>query len=144
MSVIDTFVDGMGNLFKNPILFVPWAIFFLISLVFSFAIGVAGLTVFALADFSELLLYSIIYSAFAVVLLILACYVTAGTVGMSKEAIVTGKTKFSDMSKYGKKFTLRLILASLVMLIFLSHRSYFLGTRCLCFYEFGRYIRRSS
>ena len=119
MSIIDTFMDGMGDLFKNPILFVPWAIYFLISLMFYFVIEVARLTVFASADFSELLLYYfIMQSAFTVVFLILACYVAAGAVGMSKEAIVAGKTKFSDMTKYGKKFTLRLILASIVLLIF--------------------------
>ncbi|MDR0768288.1 MAG: hypothetical protein LBE57_07720, partial [Methanosarcinales archaeon] len=117
-DIIDTFGEGLKNLFKNPILFAPMGLLLLIAFISAFILGFALENVLTAVPSSESFLYiSIIYLAYIAVLLILSSYLMAGLVGMSKEAVAFGKTNFSDMFKYGNKFALRLILASIILLI---------------------------
>jgi hypothetical protein len=121
-NVIDTFTHGLKNMTKNPILFAPMFLYlvanFVLSFVFTavlviiilFAVGTESNGVLLGAVGISIFIYTLIYT-------VLISYFSAGTIGMSKNIISTGQTKFNDMFTYGNKYTIRVIIATFISAI---------------------------
>jgi len=118
--IIDTFSNGCKDLFKNPVIFLPFLIFFALTLALTFIwivlVIVSVIDVVAIEDVNWVFLGAITF-IYSVLIIILSSYVSAGTIGMSKEAVSTGKAKFSDMFTYGNKYTIRFIFANIILSI---------------------------
>lgn len=121
--VIDTFFNGLKNLKNNMILFVPFTVFMGLVLVLSLILGgLLGVFIIDAGDLiSSLSTVVVLLFLFMAVIILLSCYVMAGTIGMAKEAIATGMTSFKDMFGYGKKYMVRItgstILLSIIQLV---------------------------
>jgi len=121
-NIVDTFTNGLKNMTKNPILFAPMFLYFVVNIVLSFIFTAVSVIIILLAVGTEsngmllgavgisVLIYMLIY-------IVLTSYFSAGTIGMSKNVISTGKTKFSDMFTYGNKYTIRVIIATFISAI---------------------------
>jgi hypothetical protein len=118
--IIDTFSNGLKNLFKNPVIFLPFLIFFALTIVLSIIwvalVIVSTVDVIAIEDINWVFLGATTFIYLALIF-VLSSYVSAGTIGMSKEVISTGKTKLSDMFTYGNKYTIRFIFANIILAI---------------------------
>ena len=115
--IVDTFVNGIKNITKNPVLFVPYIIFYVILLILSFALGIIlAIPTIALIEGSEInwMFLGIAILLFIFILLILLSHVSAGLIGMSKEAVSTGKTKLKDWFTYGNKYFGRIFFATIL------------------------------
>ena len=112
-SIVDTFVNGIKNMYKNKIILLPFLLFTVISIVFSLIWTAIPLMEIEI----DPLVLNIGAAISSVILFILTAYVSVGMIGMSKEAISTGKTKFKDLFTYGNKFTIRFIFATIILLI---------------------------
>ena len=119
-NIIDTFINGLKNMFKNPSLFVPLLVFSLLSFALSFVLGLVIAEPYVatmLENESNWILLGVVLLLSVLIFLILSSYISAGTIGMSKEAVSTGKTKLKDMFAYGNKYAIRFVFATIVMLI---------------------------
>ncbi|RLI91860.1 MAG: hypothetical protein DRO95_03480 [Candidatus Altiarchaeales archaeon] len=144
---IEGIEDILGNGFqlwrRNPNLALPFFLNFVVSsilcCIFLFlALGLSGLldtttianirmivdTLFKMQG--NFILIPILVSSLILILMITESFFIAGAVGMSKEAIETGRTSFGDMMKYGgekifhvfiARFILSLLTFVLVLLI---------------------------
>ncbi|WNY26896.1 hypothetical protein [Methanolapillus ohkumae] len=128
---VEVLANGVRHFKKNPILLAPFIcmliVFIIISILESAVLGIyisnfIGSFFQATNDIYYSLFMLLVY---AVVLLLVSSYFGAGLIGMSKSAVTTGKTSFSDMTTYGKKgflkffeLTLAFIVLSLLSLIF--------------------------
>jgi hypothetical protein len=117
--IIDTFSNGCKNLFKNPVMFLPFSIYLAITTVFSIVCNGIFPMLMDGTDVNQTLL-TVVSIAYYLVLIISGLYVTAGTIGMSKEAVSTGKTKFGDFFTYANKYVIRLTLVTIVLSIIQS------------------------
>ena len=119
--IVDTFSNGIKNMVKNPILFLPMFIYFLLICVLSIIFGLMiAEPLVAIIEGEEVsvinwLLLGLVSFLFLLVMTILSSYVSAGTIGMVKESVLTGRTKFKDLFTYGNKFTIRFFFASFLM-----------------------------
>jgi hypothetical protein len=119
--IVDTFSNGIKNMVKNPILFLPMFIYFLLICVLSIIFGLMiAEPLVAIIEGEEVsvinwLLLGLVSFLFLLVMTILSSYVSAGTIGMVKESVLTGRTKFKDLFTYGNKFTVRIFFATLLM-----------------------------
>jgi len=114
--IIDTFSNGCKNLFKNPILFAPLLISIVLLLLIS-SVWVA--VVFILAAGTEInwTIFTVSTIVYLLIAVFLSLYVSAGSVGMSKDVISTGKTSFNRLFVYGNKYIVRLFFASIILSI---------------------------
>lgn len=106
-----TIVNGLKHLKKHPILFVPGIAYYAISVFLGFLFGF-----FAILDFKENLgfeVFALISITFMISMAVLSAFTTAGSIGMAKEVVESGKTNYNHLIAYGKKYTLRLIWATL-------------------------------
>ncbi|MDV0444988.1 hypothetical protein MmiAt1_05400 [Methanimicrococcus sp. At1] len=62
-----------------------------------------------------------------VVVVLATAFLRAGLIGMSKEAILSGKTNFSDMMRYGKKYFLKELGLSVLIYLILFIPSILIG-----------------
>jgi len=111
--IVDTFVNGIKNMYKNKVILLPFLLFTFVSIILSFIwtfIPLMGIEI-------DPLVLNIGTAVSSIILFILTAYVSAGMIGMSKEAISTGKTKFKDLFTYGNKYTIRFIFATIILLI---------------------------
>ena len=137
ISMNSVFSGGWENIKKNPILFVPNALSYLITLVITFAIQWFFIRQFSidfesfLTDPYELeaflmnLTPEVIFPFILIVLLLLlfssllSYYLQAGLIGMSYDAAKTGKTKISSLFSYGNKYFIRIFFASILLMFLL-------------------------
>ena len=136
VSMNSVFSGGWENIKKNPILFVPNALSYLITIVITFAIQWFFIRQFSidfelLTDYNELeaflmnLTPEVIFPFILIVLLLLlfssllSYYLQAGLIGMSYDAAKTGKTKFSSLFSYGNKYFIRIFFASILLMFLL-------------------------
>ena len=115
--IVDTFVNGIKNITKNPVLFVPFILFFAILLVLAFVLGIViAFPIIALIEGSEInwIFLGIAILLFAFIILILSSHVSAGTIGMAKEAVSTGNAKLNDWFTYGNKYLGRIFFATIL------------------------------
>ena len=112
-NIVDTFTKGFKNLYKNKILLLPFLIFIIL-----YAVYMVVLTIIPLieTEINQLAL-NIGVGLGSLIFVIFSLYVSAGMIGMSKEAVSTGKTKFKDLFTYGNKYTIRFIFATLILSI---------------------------
>ena len=112
-NIVDTFTKGFKNLYKNKILLLPFLIFIVL-----YAVYMVVLTIIPLieTEINQLAL-DIGIGIGSIIFVIISLYVSAGMIGMSKEAVSTGKTKFKDLFTYGNKYTIRFIFATLILSI---------------------------
>ncbi|WNY23028.1 hypothetical protein MmiHf6_03240 [Methanimicrococcus hongohii] len=113
-NIGDTFTKGWKNLSRNPILFAPVVILALISFVLAIVWSVSFVV---FLEAGNLLYIGASFLIFLIAVILLSCYLTAGWIGMAKEAIAFGSTNFSDMFKYGNKFAIRMLLSTILMII---------------------------
>ena len=119
--IVDTFANGVKNMVKNPILFLPMFIYFLLifalSIIFGLVIAEPLVTVIEGEGASVItwLLLGFVSFLLLLIMTIMSSYVSAGTIGMAKESVLTGRTKFKDLFTYGNKFTVRIFFATLLM-----------------------------
>jgi len=126
-NIVDTFANGLKNVAKNPILFVPALIFALLS--FSLTLIQAYVSFFN-PEFLENIyenyltqvyisenLWTIIAIVFAGLILsfLINAFFSAGQIGMSKEAVEKGKTSLSDFFSYGGRYIFRVFLSLLLL-----------------------------
>ncbi|MCL2863655.1 MAG: hypothetical protein FWE54_06220 [Methanimicrococcus sp.] len=121
-QIIDTIFKGLQNMKDNTVLFVPYFVFLIFVLALSFIVGIfIGYFWVVGADISSILPAAVVVSFVLLILTILiSSYVTAGTIGMAKEAIATGTTTLKDMFKYGRQYTVRVFIATILLLIIQS------------------------
>jgi len=122
--IVDTFTNGLKNLHKNPIIFLP---IILITLFLTFIIVVTtSALIFLLlipilvgtAIGSEILITASVVTILVILItMLISAYLSAGSIGMSKEAVSTGKTQFGDFFTYGTKYFFRSFIASLLLSI---------------------------
>ncbi|MDV0447081.1 hypothetical protein MsAg5_09550 [Methanosarcinaceae archaeon Ag5] len=124
-SLQETLTRGFSDFKRNmmpltmPPLLMMIAIFIL-SLVFG---GV--LAYFLVADFGagsgtvtyNYWAYLIVMVVFVLVILLVSGYFMAGITGLSKEAVTNGTTKWGNMWGYGKKYFVRVTLATIISTI---------------------------
>lgn len=113
-----TVVNGLKHLKANPILLAPGLIYYLVTIFLSIAVVVSvylilsfdvGFTTFAAVTFS-----------FLVVVTVLSSFTTAGLIGMAREVVKYGYTDFSHLFSYGRKYCVKLIIASVFIWILRS------------------------
>ena len=117
--IIDTFTNGLKNLHKNPVIFWPYILFTILVSIASL-IWAGALVIFlfipilegGLIDWTSAAISS---AAFLLFSMLLTAYVSAGTIGMTKNAISTGITKFGDCFTYGNKYFVRVFIASILV-----------------------------
>ena len=136
ISMNSVFSGGWENIKENPILFVPNALVYLISLAITFVIQWFFIRQFSidfelLTDYNELeaflmnLTPEVIFPFILIVLLLLlfssllSYYLQAGLIGMSHDAAKTGKTKVSSLFSYGNKYFIRIFFASILRMFLL-------------------------
>ena len=119
-QITDTIIKGLRNLKDNTVLFVPYLVFFMFTFVLTQILEFfSPFFETFITDMSLLLLTDIaIPLIVAVVTIPVFCYVSAGTFGMAKEAIATGMTSLKDMFKYGRQYTVRFFIATILLFIF--------------------------
>ena len=118
--LVDTFVNGTKNITKNPVLFVPYIIFFAITIVLAFILGIViAMPIIAAIEGSEInwTFLGIGTLLFVVIILILSSHLSAGMIGMTKEAVSTGSTKLKDWMTYGNKYLGRVLFATILISI---------------------------
>ncbi|WNY28424.1 hypothetical protein MmiEs2_06090 [Methanimicrococcus stummii] len=133
---------GTEDVKNNPILIIPNILLgliefilltiFVIFFAYSFVSGSAGSmmtsaasSVYSNPDYifnmmtqissETAITYLILALVYFVVIVLVSAFLQAGLIGMSKEAILTGKTNFSDLTAYGKKYFLKMIGLSILM-----------------------------
>ncbi|WNY23027.1 hypothetical protein MmiHf6_03230 [Methanimicrococcus hongohii] len=111
-----TIVNGLRILKKHPVLFVP-------SVIYYFATIVLGVSfILLLLDFEKFgfgtLLYVLI--GFLVLIFFIYSFVNAGSIGMAKEAVESGSTNFKYLFSYGKKYSFRLMAATIFIMLIRS------------------------
>ncbi len=118
-----TFVKGLKQLKEHPVLFVPGILYYAVAavlvLVFNFLIYL---------DLTKNLgftFYSVLSLLFAASVLLLSSFTTAGSIGMSKEVVVNGNANYSHLFSYGKKYGLRLVLATVFITLLRSIIAFF-------------------
>ena len=114
--IVDTFANGVKNLTKNPVLFVPPILLVILAIIIAVpAIIIATGTINSTAGFN-MTIVAVSVIAF-ILLLLLGAFYSAGQIGMIKEAIEKGKTRMSDFFSYGRKYIIRMFLAEIILLI---------------------------
>ena len=112
--IIDTFINGTKNMTKNPVIFVPFLLLIAFTVVFSIIWNIVFYA--TMFDGTEISIMPTIADViYYLVLIIPSVYISAGMIGMSKEAVSTGKTSFKDLFTYGNKYTIPLIFASIIL-----------------------------
>jgi hypothetical protein len=112
-NIVDTFTNGFKNLYKNKILLLPFLVFTILYAVYAIVLTIIPLIE---TEINQLVL-DVGVGIVSLIFVILSLYVSAGMIGMSKEAVSTGKTKFKDLFTYGNKYTIRFIFATLILSI---------------------------
>lgn len=105
-----TIINGLKHLKKHPVLFVPGIAYYAISVFLGIIFGF-----FAILDFKESLgfdVFALISIVFVILVTILSAFTTAGSIGMAKEVVESGRTDYNHLIAYGKKYTFRLIWAT--------------------------------
>lgn len=118
-----TFVKGLKQLKEHPILFVPGILYYVVAAFFVLLLNF--LIYSGLADNLGLTFYSVLSVIFAASVLLASSFTTAGSIGMSKEVVVNGKTSYRDLFSYGKKYGLRLIFATVFITLLRSVIAFF-------------------
>jgi len=122
-NIIDTFTNGFKNMTKNPILFVPTLLLFLLAFVSAFIILIPVVIILVIAFSSsdpDPLVYILILAGFLillVLLLLVSSFFSAGQIGMSREVISLGKTSMSSFFSDGKKYTIRVFLSTIILML---------------------------
>ena len=96
--------NGLKHLKSNPILLVPGFTYYFIAVVLSFLFK----------NFIDLKITSSITMAglFLLLTTVLSYFTTAGLIGGAKEVVTSGRTVFSDLLFYGRKYCFKLIVAA--------------------------------
>ncbi|MDR2944955.1 MAG: hypothetical protein LBU81_07770 [Methanosarcinales archaeon] len=122
-NVFITFALGLKQLKEHPVLFVPGILYYIVvfffALVFNFMIR---LDLTGNSGFSFNPVFSV---SFIAAVLMLSSFTAAGSIGMSKEIVKNGKTTFRHLFSYGKKFGLRLALATVFITLLRSFVAFF-------------------
>jgi hypothetical protein len=115
--IVDTFANGIKNLIKNPVLFVPVTLLSILIFVITVPITlfIADLITSGIA--LNLLTIISVSSVFFILTLLLVAFFSAGLIGMIKEAVEKGKTRVSDFFSYGGKYTVRMFLSVVLLFI---------------------------
>ncbi|WNY26909.1 hypothetical protein [Methanolapillus ohkumae] len=133
-SLQETLEKGYFNFKSNLSISMPpllmMIFIFILSMIYGVVVGY-----FIYADFANIGSGNITYNywaftgvfiLFILLLLLVYSFFMAGAIGLSKEAVETGKTKSGNLWGYGKKYFFRIFLASLI--------STFLSLLALVFY----------
>ena len=115
--IVDTFSNGIKNLIKNPVLFVPVILLSILISVITVPITLFIVDLITSATAFNLLTIISVSFVFFILTLLLGAFFSAGLIGMIKEAVEKGKTSFSDFFSYGRKYTVRMFLSSVLLLI---------------------------
>jgi len=120
--IVDTFTNGLNNMKNNTVIFLPFLVYTVLVFLLSSIMGFV-LTDYIMAADNPMSLLPAAFAIFFVYLFIISlisCYVSAGTIGMAKEAIATGTTSLKDMVAYGKKYTIRIVFSTILLSIIQS------------------------
>lgn len=105
----DVFTKGTKMTFKNPVLFLPYLIYFALILIL---IGISFAAAFLGEEAALILIFLYIPAAFIIALV--EYFIRIGLLGMSKDVALTGKTSFSQLFQYGKKYFIRVLGIGLI------------------------------
>jgi len=116
--IVDTFSNGLKNLKDNTVIFLPLLVYTVFVSLLSLVGLVPGYYILTADDPMSLLpvAFGLLF-VFLFIVILISCYVSAGTIGMAKEAIATGTTSFKDMTAYGKKYTIRIFVSTILLSI---------------------------
>jgi hypothetical protein len=121
-NIIDTFTNGFKNTTKNLILFVPTLLLILLAIVSVFIIAIPAVIILIMAfSSSDPVVYAPILIAvsfiFLILLLLVSSFFSAGQIGMSKDVVGAGKTSMNSFFSHGKKYTIRVFLSTLILML---------------------------
>ena len=114
--IVDTFVNGVKNLTKNPVLFVPLILLVILAIIITVPAIIIATDIINLTAGFNMIIAAVCVIAF-ILLLLLGSFYSAGQIGMIKEAIEKGKTNMSDFFSYGRKYAIRMFLSEIILLI---------------------------
>ena len=120
-NIFVTAVGSLKHLKNHPILFLPGIVYPFLILFLSLVFGVFSIFLPA----SNLLLSAAVsvFSLFLTAMLLF--FTTAGLIGAAGQTVRFGSTSFSDIIRYGRKFCLRLALASVFIWALRSLSAFF-------------------
>ena len=122
-NAFQSFVKGLQHLKAHPVLFVPGCIHNLAAYVLS--LFFTTLSVLILYYDMGYIILSAVSLFFIILLAFFSAFTTAGAIGMSKEVMTSGCTDLYHMLSYGKKYTLKLVIVSVLVTLLRSFSAIF-------------------
>ncbi|MCL2142086.1 MAG: hypothetical protein FWH46_04335 [Methanimicrococcus sp.] len=106
-NITNVLVNGLKSIKNNKVLFVPALILILIGLISQ---AVRNISFAYLGN-----IWIILYFCSTLLVFIISTYITTGHIGMSKEAISTGKTSMNHLTSYGNRYFGRMLMANIIL-----------------------------
>ncbi|MCL2142085.1 MAG: hypothetical protein FWH46_04330 [Methanimicrococcus sp.] len=112
-NALKIFAGSLKHLKEHPVLFVPNCIYY--TATYTLGVFFAALSYLALYYGFGYIVLTLLSIIFVIGSAFFSAFTTAGTIGMTKDVIEFDSTDLNYLLYYGKKYTLKLVIASVLI-----------------------------